>query len=536
MVHGSLRTGRRRVGAALAATFLVGTGCGSYLSQDALLEANNAQFRSEKGASGGPAAADGTNGAVEAAVGVDGAPAASPGADAGRADPGAGVAGAAAGPGAARTSTGAGTPGRSSGTGSAAAGQAGGRTAAGAASAGSGTSATPSAGARGGAGSVPLPPGEGDGSVIRLGSIGVRSGPLGAAMQPTIDAARAWVNDINARGGLRGHPVELISVDDRGDPNQALALTRRLVEQDKVLAIYASHMPTTEQAVAPYLLEKGVPIIGTCICNTQVDNSQIVFQVGYGSLKGLSWAQLAPVLDGSKARKAAVLYCREAQTCTDLRNAIRDWVTKGGVPIEVVYEAQISIAQPDFTAEVIQARQAGADVIVTLAENPTTIRVARSAHRQNWHPVIATQQGGSDERFIRDGGADVEGALISHTTASWVNSPLMADYRDAMARYVPGGVRGGMGAHTWVAGKLIEKLAERFPAKPSSADVLAGLYSLRGETLGGRIPPTSYVKGQGNADVNICSVTARIENSKWVELKGPEQFSCAPGWKPVTPG
>jgi branched-chain amino acid transport system substrate-binding protein len=150
--------------------------------------------------------------------------------------------------------------------------------------------------------------------------------------------------------------------------------------------------------------------------------------------------------------------------------------------------------------------------------------------------VIATQMGGSDERFIRDGGADVEGALISHTTASWVNSPLMADYRDAMARYVPGGARGGMGANVWVAGKLIEKLAERYGAKPSSADVLAGLYSLRGETLGGRIPPTSYVKGQGNADVNICSVTARIEKGKWIELKGPEVFSCAPGWKPVTPG
>ena len=347
--------------------------------------------------------------------------------------------------------------------------------------------------------------------------------------------------DANARQlNVRMPPDELKSLDawiktqPAPRPTKAEAI-RRLVEQDGVLAIYATHMPTTEQAVAPYLLEKGVPIIGGCICNTQVDDSPIVFQVGYGSRKGLSWAQLAPALDGSQARKAAVLYCREAQTCTDLRDSIRDWVTKGGVPIEVVYEAQISIAQPDFTGEVIQARQAGADVIVTLAENPTTIRVARSAHRQNWHPVIVTQQGGSDERYIRDGGADVEGSLISHTTASWVNSPLMADYREAMGRFVPGGVRGGMGANVWVAGKMIEKLAEKFPPKPSSADFLNGLYALRGETLGGRIPPTSYIRGQGNANVNICSVTAKIENGKWVELKGHDQFSCAPGWKPGQP-
>jgi branched-chain amino acid transport system substrate-binding protein len=525
--------GFQRLGALFLGSVLVMTGCGSYLSDDQLLSANDAEFqitsgpgRTEQAAAGAADATPGAtgDGAVSSPDG-GGAPvggasdrpgaapgAASPGATGGR---GSGTPAGSAGGAAAGGSSGAGTPaaGPASGTGTAAGG--------------GGPAASTSSGAG------PLPGLTSDGSVIKLGSIAVRSGPLGAAMQPAIDAGRAWVNDVNARGGLAGHPVELVAVDDRGDPSTALALARRLVEQDGVLAIYGTGMPTTEQAVAPYLQQKGVPIIGGCICNTQVDDSQIVFQVGYGSRKGLSWAQLAPVIDGSDKRKAAVLYCREAQTCSDLRSAIHDWVGKGGVPIQIVYEAQISIAQPDFTGEVIQARNAGADVIITLAENPTTIRVARSAHRQNWYPIISTQQGGSDERYTRDGGADVEGSLISHTTASWVNSPLMADYRDAMARFVPGGARGGMGANVWVAGKLIEKVAEGFPARPTSADVLDGLYNLRNETLGGRIPPTTYIRGKGNADVNICSVTARIEAGKWIELKGPNTFSCAPGWKPA---
>jgi branched-chain amino acid transport system substrate-binding protein len=368
--------------------------------------------------------------------------------------------------------------------------------------------------------------------VIKLGSVGVSSGPIGAAVQPAIDAGRAWVADVNARGGVGGHPVQLIMVDDHGDPGQALAVTRRLVEQDGVLALYGTHMATTEQAVVAYLQEKGVPIIGTCTCNTQVDDSPIVFQVGIGSRKGLSWSQVAPLLDGSDKRKIAVLYCREAQTCTDLRNGVKDWVKLANV--EVAYEAQISLAQPDFTGEVIQAHNAGADAFVVVAENPTTIRVARSAHRQGWNPIMVTQHGGSDERFIRDGGADIEGALISHSTASWANAPIMADYRDAMARYIPGGARGGMGASVWVAGKLIEKMAKAFPPTPTPADFLNGLYNLHGETLDGRIPPTTYTRGKSNADVNLCPVTARVQGGKYVELKGPASFTCAPGWKPGT--
>ena len=522
----------RRVRALLVAAALASTACGSYLSDKQLLSANDAEFRLTTGPGGtggseaGPAGAASPAAAAGEAAGpaVAGGPAVTPtGAPAGATG-----AASAAGPSTGRAR--AGSAGASGGATPAPGGPSAGAAAGPATATGSAASGAAAPGA--GPTAAPVPGLQSDGSVIKLGAIAVRSGPLGAAMQPAIDSSRAWVNDVNARGGLAGHTVELVSVDDRGDPSTALALARRLVEQDGVLAIYATGMPTTEQAVAPYLQQKGVPIIGGCICNTQVDDSQIVFQVGYGSKKGLSWAQLAPVLDGSDKRKAAVLYCREAQTCSDLRDAIHDWVEKGGVPIQIVYEAQISIAQPDFTGEVIQARNAGADVIITLAENPTTIRVARSAHRQNWNPVIATQQGGSDERYLRDGGADVEGSLISHTTASWIDSPLMADYRQAMARYVPAGVRGGMGANVWVAGKLIEKLAERFGPHPTSADVLNGLYGLHGETLGGRIPPTTYTRGKGNADVNLCSVTARVEAGKWVELKGPDTFSCAPGWKP----
>src|SRR5436305_1927585 len=78
-------------------------------------------------------------------------------------------------------------------------------------------------------------------------------------------AAPAWVADVNARGGLAGHPVQLITADDRGDPSQAVSLARRLVEQDGVIAFFGLPDPTTAQAILAYLETKGVPAIGSCI-------------------------------------------------------------------------------------------------------------------------------------------------------------------------------------------------------------------------------------------------------------------------------
>src|SRR5205807_9885797 len=81
---------------------------------------------------------------------------------------------------------------------------------------------------------IPAPVSSEPKSTILLGSVGTESGPIGQQLVPLLPAARAWISDVNARGGLNGHPVKLITGDDGGDPNRALALARRMVDEDKV--------------------------------------------------------------------------------------------------------------------------------------------------------------------------------------------------------------------------------------------------------------------------------------------------------------
>ena len=69
----------------------------------------------------------------------------------------------------------------------------------------------------------------------------------------------AYFQMINAHGGINGRHVRFISLDDGCSPPKTLELTRRLVEEENVLAIMGSFGTPTNAAIQTYLNERRVP-------------------------------------------------------------------------------------------------------------------------------------------------------------------------------------------------------------------------------------------------------------------------------------
>jgi branched-chain amino acid transport system substrate-binding protein len=394
----------------------------------------------------------------------------------------------------------------------------GNQSSAGAAGPGSGAGLTPGA---------PGTPGNGSAAAkapILFGTMGTGSGVIGRAVQPIITANKAWSADVNARGGLAGHPVKLIFGDDGGDPAAALAIAKRMVEQDKVVALIGTYLVTTTPAVTPYLEQVGVPMIGGPGGNEIEDHSPMVFNPQIGSDEALGHAIHLAVVSQSDKRKMAILYCREASSCKQQRDRAFQFASLYGVTI--VYEAQVSIAQPDFTAEVISARNAGAEIVTMLTDEQTIVRVARSAKRQGWSPVVTGTYTANAEVIQQP---DAEGVLGMAATVPYRSSPKMVPYLEAVKRYVPDGALGGYGATSWVQLKLIERLSAGFADRnPTTQDYLDALYGLKGETIGGLVPPLTFNKGP-HAHVNMCGYPIKVVNAKLTAPLG-ENFVCAKGY------
>ena len=96
---------------------------------------------------------------------------------------------------------------------------------------------------------------------IVLGQGAVFSGPnqeLGIQMR---DGALAYFNHINAQGGIHGRRIVLKSVDDRYEPEGAAAATRKLINDEKVFALFGYVGTPTFNAAAPILTEARVPLV-----------------------------------------------------------------------------------------------------------------------------------------------------------------------------------------------------------------------------------------------------------------------------------
>jgi len=369
---------------------------------------------------------------------------------------------------------------------------------------------------------------KGSGADVVLGSFGVQTGVLGAVTRPAPAGVRAWAASLNSRGGLNGHRVRLVVGDDGGEPARTQVVVRQMVEQDHVVA-FLNHFSFTLYAALPYLESKGVPIIGGTNASEDEDKSAIVFQPLLGADDGIAWSFLLAIAAQTPKKRIALVYCREVTQCENQRGKIKSKLPYAG--LQFVYEAQVSLAQPDYTAEMLAAQRAGAEVVMGLLDTASLIRLARSAHRQGYQPILNGPHNlEADQTFT--GGEELEGLLVPSRLPPYKSSPKMADYREAMAKYQPGEPLGGYGSGGFVVGKLLEKLAPVIGEPVTSQGLITALYTLRGERLDGLLPGVSFPRGPNRTQVNLCIVPSTVRGNTFVPHDAAETFVCAPDWKP----
>ena len=97
--------------------------------------------------------------------------------------------------------------------------------------------------------------------VVKIGLVAPFEGRYRPIGYEAIYAARLAIREINARGGINGQRIELVALDDRGEPEKAITAARQLALDPQVVAVVGHLRPDSTDAAMKIYCEAGLPVI-----------------------------------------------------------------------------------------------------------------------------------------------------------------------------------------------------------------------------------------------------------------------------------
>ena len=108
--------------------------------------------------------------------------------------------------------------------------------------------------------------------VVKIGLVAPFEGRHRPIGYDVIYSARLAVREINAAGGIDGHRVALVALDDGGDPQLARDAARSLTIDPNVVAVIGHWLPETTDAAAPVYMEARLPLIAVLSAENDAAN------------------------------------------------------------------------------------------------------------------------------------------------------------------------------------------------------------------------------------------------------------------------
>ncbi|MBA9007017.1 ABC transporter substrate-binding protein [Thermomonospora cellulosilytica] len=216
------------------------------------------------------------------------------------------------------------------------------------------------------------------GDTIKIGFIESLTGnyaPLGGEAKKTVDLA---VEQINAKGGIKGRKIELITLDDRTAPDQGVLHFNKL-KAEKVTAIIGSTFSNVGLAVEPLAERERIPYISLAPADAQV-NPIRKYTFVVPALSSTYAEAMLQYWQANKITKVAVAYDTKSAYSVAGFNGMKKLAPKYGVQIvrEEPYETTASDFSPIFThvrnsdAQALMAWASGAPGVTLAKQYPTS--------------------------------------------------------------------------------------------------------------------------------------------------------------------
>lgn len=263
---------------------------------------------------------------------------------------------------------------------------------------------------------------------VQIGVIQTLSGPAASIGQGDQDGINLAVQQINAKGGILGRCVTLVTKDDAGDPTQASSAARELTGQDQVSAVIGPLLSSNTSAVLPVIdtakiLEASV---GSPPDSLDPNKSPYTFVFGISGPAGAGgFGTCAATLGATKVAVLAVNNALGTDYLTSLKNAA------GSLNLQIVASQYANTGTVDLTPQLraLQAANPQALILFNTGADITAALKARAA--LNWNvPVIGFSTITADSVIQAIGAQGMTGVYGSGFSPALTHAPGSAQPSD----------------------------------------------------------------------------------------------------------
>jgi ABC-type branched-subunit amino acid transport system substrate-binding protein len=258
---------------------------------------------------------------------------------------------------------------------------------------------------------------------IKLGQTVPHSGP-GSLYGVLGRVATAYFEMINEKGGINGRKIKMLSLDDSYSAPKTVEATRRLVEQEEVLALFGSLGTAPQTAVHKYLNSKGVPQL---LLNTGASK--------WNDPKNFKWTMAGLPLYPTEARilakhvlsvkpnaKVAILYQND-DFGRDFLGPFKEVLAQAGGKASVVAEATYDLTDPTIDSQLINLSKSGADVFFNITTGKATSQSVRKVVELGWKPLHLLTAGSTGRSILNAAGLENATGIVAMRYAKEVGVP-----------------------------------------------------------------------------------------------------------------
>ena len=278
---------------------------------------------------------------------------------------------------------------------------------------------------------------------IKIGQTVPHSGP-GSLYGVLGRVGEAYFQMLNEKGGINGRKVNFLTLDDAYSAPKCVEATRRLVEQEEVLALYGSLGTAPQTAVHKYLNSKGVPQL---LLNTGASK--------WNDPKNYRWTMAGLPLYPTEARilakhvvavkpeaRIGILYQND-DFGRDFLGPFKKVLADAGGKAQVIMEQTYDLTDPTIDSQLINLSKSGADVFYNISTGKASSQSIRKVAELGWKPLQLLSAGSTGRTILSAAGFDNATGIVAIRYAKdagvprWEKDPDVMAFDELRKKYLP---------------------------------------------------------------------------------------------------